>query len=255
MRSVVRTAIAVAALLVPHLPALGAQAVPAEISAAVADHSRPQTDRDLDVLRRPAAMMAFAGLRSGDTVIEFTPGAGYLTRLLSKVVGPAGHVYSIQFSGTPRAQKAQMKAIADNPAYANVTVLDQDPTALKLPQSADMAWVSENYHDFKNPLPFLNGNPNWFSADTAVLNKAVFAALKPGGHYMINDYVALPGTGIPVTQTLHRIDPAIIRQEIIASGFVVEAQSDALSNPADDHVSDRGRQGADQAFFKFGKPR
>ena len=112
MQSVVRTAIAVAALLVPHLPALGAQAVPAEISAAVADHSRPQTDRDLDFLRRPAAMMAFAGLKSGDTVIEFTPGAGYLTRLLSKVVGPAGHVYSIQFSGTPGAQKAQMKAIA-----------------------------------------------------------------------------------------------------------------------------------------------
>ena len=238
--------IAAAALLLSSQALFGAAAVPAYVSAAVADPHRPQSDTSRDADRRPIEMMSFSGIKPGDKVIELIPAGGYSTRLLSAVVGPRGHVYSINLPAFNDRIKAAIKPVTDEPAYANVTVSNQNLGQLKVPEPVDAVFTAQNYHDFKNP--------GQFNADTNAMNKAVFAALKPGGLYVIIDHNAAPGSGTRDTGTLHRIDPVTVKTEVLAAGFVLEAESTALRNPADQHTA-RVDDKTDKMFFRFRKPR
>jgi predicted methyltransferase len=91
-----------------------------------------------------------------------------------------------------------------------------------------------------------------------VLNKAVFQILKPGGTYMIIDHMAVAGSGMRDTGTLHRIDPAIVRSQVEAAGFRFAGESKVLNNPADPldiKVFDPAIRGHTSQFaFKFVKP-
>jgi predicted methyltransferase len=228
--------------------------VPDAIAAAVASPSRPESDVKHDANRKPAETLEFAGVKPGDVVAELLPGAGYYTRLLSKVVGASGHVYALVPAPQPNAPAdmpdfaARVKAIAAEPAYANVSVVVEPFGELKAPVPVDLIWTSQNYHDLHN-LPGL---------DVGVFNQLIYANLKPGGSYFILDHAALPGSGIRDTASLHRIDVETVKQEVGAAGFVLAGSSDLLRNPADSHkvkVFDpeiRGR--TDQFILKFRKP-
>ena len=95
--------------------------------------------------------------------------------------------------------------------------------------------------------------------DMAAFNKAVFAALKPGGVYVVLDHVAAPGSPADVTDTLHRIEPSVVRREVEAAGFVFEGESRLLANPEDPHTAgpfNASIQGhTDQFIYKFRKPK
>ncbi len=220
--------------------------VPANIAGAIADANRPQTDKDLDARRKPAEMLAFAGVKPGDKVLEFVPGRGYVTRLLAKAVGTAGHVYATNLPTFNEALKTGVDPIIASPAYANVSKIEQPFGAIRAPEPVDVAWISENYHDFKNM--------GQFSTDTNAMDRAVFAALKPGGTFIVTDYVAAAGSGTRDTQSLHRIDPEVIKREVTAAGFMLEAEGNALTNPSDD-LAVRSKQGSSQVMFRFRKPR
>jgi len=230
------------------LPAL-AQPAPAYLAQAVADPHRPAQDVARDSVRKPAEMLAFAGVRPGMTVVDFLPGGGYFTRIFSSAVGPRGTVYAVY--PPPKADaapgKPAIEALAGDAAYANVRPLQQSAATLRLPAQADVFWTSLNYHDLHN-VPGL---------DLAAFNRAVFAALKPGGAYVVADHVGLAGDP-QVTSTLHRIDPAVVRREVEAAGFVFDGETTALRNPADAHVLKvfdpqiRGR--TDQFVYRFRKP-
>lgn len=229
-------------------PAAPAAGVPAAIAAAVADPARPDADKERDVNRKPAESVAFAGLKPGDKVADLLPGGGYFTRIFSKTVGPKGHVYAVWPQGAPDTRTAAAKAIAADPAYANVTELEQPLAALKTPDALDVVWTSQNYHDLHN-IPGI---------DLGAVNKAIFDVLKPGGVYIVLDHVAEPGSGFRDTNTLHRIDPEAVKTEVEAAGFKLAAQSDLLHNPADPHTAKifdpaiRGK--TDQFILKFQKP-
>ena len=94
--------------------------------------------------------------------------------------------------------------------------------------------------------------------DLAAFDKQVFAALKPGGVFVVIDHVAPAGSGIDDTNTLHRIDPAQVKKEVEAAGFVFDGESDALRNAADPHtakVFDASiRGGTDQFVYRFRRP-
>ena len=96
-------------------------------------------------------------------------------------------------------------------------------------------------------------------ADVPAFNKAVFAALKPGGVYVVLDHAAVAGSGISATETLHRIDPARVKSDVLAAGFKLDAESTILANAADDHtkkVFDPSVRGhTDQFLFRFKKPK
>jgi len=245
-RTVVLAAATAVALTMTGGLVFGAANVPAYVSAAVADTGRPKAQTDQDAMRKPAEMMTFAMVKPGDKVLEIWPGGGYVTRLLSKIVGPMGKVYGLNAPSWPDRLKMAVNAVTGDAAYSNVTVLEQPLDQIKAPEPLDVVWTSENYHDFQNNGPF--------KADTMAMDKAIFAALKPGGYYVITDYVSGPGTGKTVTQNLHRIDPDVIRQEVTAAGFVMDSQSDILKSSADT-LTERSHQGSSQVMFRFRKPR
>jgi predicted methyltransferase len=224
------------------------------IAAAIADPARPATDTMRDANRKPAQTLAFAGVKPGDKVADYAAGVGYFTRLFSGVVGPNGHVYASVPSGLFKFSNI-VKGIAEVQTYAashpNVTVTFASALgAARYPEKLDLFWISQNYHDlhdsFMGPV------------DMAAFNRAVYAALKPGGVYIVLDHVAAPGSPANVTETLHRIEPSTVRREVEAAGFRFEGESSVLANPADPHTagpfnpSIQGR--TDQFILKFRKP-
>jgi len=226
-----------------------AQVPSAAISAAVADSLRPAADTARDAHRKPAQIVAFAGVKPGDKVAEMMPGGGYYTRILAKTVGPKGHVYALVptgFANRPGGLDALNKLAAQ---YGNVTIVATDLASFKLDTPVDAVWTTENYHDFHN-------GP---TANIPGLNAAAFAALKPGGVYFIEDHAAAAGAGTTTTSTLHRIDPAAVISEAKAAGFKLDAKSNLLANPADAHdkpVFDPSIRGdTDKLALRFRKPR
>jgi predicted methyltransferase len=227
-------------------------AVSPAIQAAVADAARPDADKQRDANRKPAELIAFAGIKAGDKVSDMLPGGGYFTRIFSKVVGPTGTVYALAPARRPDAPAnapdpaAAVKKIAEDPQYANVRVgeITTNPA-----EKVDVAWTSLNYHDLHN-------RPN---ADLGAFNKQVFDSLKPGGTYIVIDHAAAKGTGKSSTSTLHRIEPDFVKNEVVAAGFKFEGESNVLANPSDSRTSpnrDSSGQGrTDQFVLKFSKPR
>ena len=130
-------------------------------------------------------------------------------------------------------------------AYPNVSVLHGPINNLAAPESLDVVWTAQNYHDFHDPF--------YAPADLALVNKSVFAALKPGGLYIINDYEAAAGSGTRDTQMLHRIDPAVIKQEVQAAGFQFVGEGTAMKVP-NDNLAERSHQTSSQVIYKFRKP-
>ena len=243
------------ALLTAGLACTGASAKEAGISkaivAAVADSSRPAADTGRDANRRPAETLAFSGVKPGDKVLELAPGRGYFTRLLSAVVGPDGRVtiYTISALPKPDAPPPPILAVAADRHYSNVNVVMQRLTEAKPSGVFDLVWTTQNYHDFHN-LPDL---------DIANINRTIFDALKPGGIYFIVDHVAEAGSGTRDTNTLHRIDPEAVKQELKAAGFEFVAESKLLRNSGDPHnakVFEGAVQGnTDQFVLRFRKPK
>ena len=240
-------ALAAASLSAPVMAA----GPPAYVSAAAADASRPAADVARDPNRRPVDVLTFSGVRPGEKVGELLPVGGYYSRLLSRVVGPAGHVYGFMPEGFVKARPQVLdglKTIGDN----FTVVLSPNGGPSGAPEKLDLVWTSENYHDFHNAPP---GAP---PADMAAFNRAVFDSLKPGGTYLIEDHAAAAGAGTSTTNTLHRIDPAAVKAEVEAAGFVLVSESDVLKNPADPHtapVFDPAVRGhTDKLLFKFKKP-
>jgi predicted methyltransferase len=230
------TGAALAGLLLVALPAAAAPS--AAIMAAVADAGRPDTDKAVDALRKPAETVDFAGVKPGDKVAELAPGAGYYTRILAKVVGPNGKVYT--YAGRPTVP-------ANPPVAANVTPVAGTNADFAVPEPVDVVWTSRNYHDFQNAMP-----------DMSAYNKKVFAALKPGGIYFILDHAAAADAPEDVHRTLHRSKEAEVRAQVEAAGFRFVASSDILRNPADnrtERVQEQDVRGkTDQYLLKFQKP-
>ncbi len=234
-----------------HPPSQRPKGIPAYLVAAVADPARSE-DSKLDVRRHAADLVAFSEVKPGDRVLEIIPGKGYFTRVFSKVVGPKGTVYAALPAEIEKLHPgADSMHDLGKQGYGNIEVLLQPAAALSVPKPVDVAFTSQNYHDY--PDSFMG------PTDPALLDKAVFAALKPGGVYIVIDHAATTGSGLRDTETLHRIDPAFVRKQVTDAGFVYVGESGVLRNPADDHtlkVFDKSIRGhTDQFAYKFRKPK
>jgi predicted methyltransferase len=226
--------------------------VPANIAAAAADPARGDQAR-MDAVRHGPEILAFAGVKAGDKVIDLIPGGGYWTRLFAKSVGASGHVYGIwprPYAAEAKTDVATYAKLAGSADFPNVSAAIQPATALQAPEKVDLVFTAQNYHDY--PDKFMG------PVDPAVLNKAVFDALKPGGIYLIIDHAAAAGSGLRDTDTLHRIEPGVVKGQVIAAGFEFVGESPLLANAADDHtklVFDKAIRGhTDQFIYKFRKP-
>jgi predicted methyltransferase len=182
---------------------------------------------------KQAELIRFSRVDAGATVIDVYPGDGDWTQLFSDVVGHQGRIYSFvpaevaHFKNDP---VGRMRALAKEPGRENVEVISADLVAMpQATQSVDVVWLHLFYHDLHTALMQTKG------ATAAEFNRAVYERLKPGGYYVLVDHAAGAGSGTSDTQALHRIDPASVREEVEAAGFVLDAASDMLANKDDPH--------------------
>jgi predicted methyltransferase len=216
-----------------------------QIEAIVAAPDRSDADRRNDVRRKPVDMLAFTGVRPGMVVLDVSAGGGYTSELLARAVGPSGRVYG----QTPRPPGATLAARLKTPAAAGIVSVVQ-PFDNPVPAAAsaaglDLVTLMFNYHDF-----------GALGVDRARLNAAVFAALKPGGVYVIADHSGRAGTGISESGTLHRVEETLVRREVEAAGFRLVATGDFLRNPGDprDREEPDPPMPKDEFVLKFVKP-
>ena len=216
--------------------------------ASIADARRPANEVERDPLRHPREMLAFIGLEPGDRIADIRPEEGYFTRLFATVVGDAGHAYAFVPNQTAGRENAYADILAtEYPGVVSRVTGDLD--SLSFPEPLDVVFSAQEYHDF---------HIERFNADPNAMNRAIFAALKPGGLYIIIDHEAAAGSGISAVESLHRIEGAYLRREVEAAGFEFAGESRAVRNPDDDHTINvfneaiRGR--TDQFVYRFRKP-
>jgi len=235
----------------PASPGSSAVKIPAYVTKAINDPARAADKKD-DARRKIAAVMTFAGVKPGDKVLELVPASGYWTRVFSQIVGPNGHVYTVwpdEMAKYSAKSFTKWQGLAKS-TYTNVSLLKQPAAMLSVPQKVDIVFTSQNYHDYHDP--FMG------PVDMKKFDKQVFDALKPGGVFIVIDHIAPAGSGISDTNTLHRIDPEVVKQEVESAGFVFDGSSDALVNPKDPlniKVFDKSIRGhTSQFIYKFRKP-
>jgi len=242
------------ALALTGAAAQPAHAVPSYIAAALADPDRPADQVARDGLRKPGEVISFAGMKPGDRIGEIMPASGYFTRIFSRVAGPRGRVYAFvpieEVRNCLWSETDGGLALAHDPHYPNVHVSVAPVDEYRAAEPLDVVFTAQNYHDLHDP--FMG------PADLKVFDANVFRALKHGGVFLVIDHAAEAGSGVRDTNTLHRIDPAVIVKEVEAAGFKLAAEGNMLRNPADAHTlfvfDPRVRGRTDQVVLKFAKP-
>lgn len=209
----------------PIPPYQPSAAVPEPIKAAIAASDRTDADRRIDAGRKPGEVLAFFGIAPGMKVGELFAGSGYTTELLARVVGDGGAVYAQNTKESlDKSLRQPWTERLAKPAMQRVVSVEQPFDAPFPPEAKglDVVMFVLSYHDAAAT-----------SADRAKMNKAVYAALKKGGTYAIVDSSAAAASGTRDVATLHRIDEAVVKQEVTAAGFKLVGESDILRNPAD----------------------
>ena len=219
-----------------------------EIRAVVASPDRSDADRKTDERRKPDMLLAFADVRPGMRVLEVGAGAGYSAELLARSVGPQGVVYAHNSpEAIARFIKTRFDERAAKPVMGNVVKLIRefdDPVPGDV-RNLDLVTMLFEYHDTPS-----------MGIDRAKMNRRIFDALKPGGYFVIADHSARAGAGVSGSKTLHRIEEAVVRQEVEAAGFRFVAAADFLRNPDDprDATSSRSPIRVDEFVLKYVRP-
>lgn len=254
MRNIVLPALASAALCI-SIPAFAAPAKP-DLAAAVAKPGRPADAVALDASRKPAETLAFLGLKQGMSAADIMTGSGYWAEIIANAVGPKGKVTAFepnQFYTGPEETKKWDALVARRPDVNFTRYPFKSFTSA--PNRFDFVIINLSYHDLywqseKYRIP---------RTDPAAFLKTLYAATKPGGVVGIVDHAGPPGDTRAVVDKLHRIDPATVKADFKAAGFVLEAESPLLANPADDHaklVFDPAVRGkTDRFLYRFRKPK
>lgn len=232
------------------------KAVPVDYAAAVAASDRPADAIKLDESRKPAEVLKFMGLKRGDRALDLFTGSGYYAEIMARAVGPTGSVTAWEPSNFV-SDKSKGEWTALHGRVPNTAILISSATSVSLPADAfDFAMIHLNYHD-----------TYWESAkygfprmDPEAFLRSVYQSIKPGGVIAVVDHAASAGGDTrAVVDKLHRIDPATAKADFERAGFVFEAQSDMLRNPADDHsklVFDPSIRGnTDRFVYRFRKPK
>lgn len=224
-----------------------------KIEAAMKGESRTAEEKARDAERKPRQTLEFFGLRDDMKVVELVPAGGYFTKILAPVLADKGELHVA--IGTTRLEPV----LKSTPALARVKVAQTDakmaPSPGKMGQfdlgdfslgvtNADLVLTFRNYH-------------NLSAAARASLNRATFAALKPGGHYGILDHTRRHNEP-DSTENWRRVDPVLVIKEVQAAGFVLEDFSGLHYTPDDELRYEVGRKSvsgnSDRFVLRFRKP-
>jgi predicted methyltransferase len=221
-----------------------------DYTEVLASPIRTADDRARDGTRMARETLETIGVQPGWKVADMIIGGGYFTRILAAAVGPTGHVTAWQPEEFIAFQESYGAALTAADALANVDGMRSPIRSPEFPSNLDLVFTAQNYHD-------LHLQP--FPADTASrVNAAVFAALKPGGRYVVIDHYAVDGSDLSVAQTLHRINHDTVVAEVEAAGFRLSEESALLwqdDDPRTANVFDASIRGRTSQFMiVFRKP-
>lgn len=225
--------------------------IPPDVKTVLDNYDRLKEDKDQDAGRQPGMTLGFLGITAGTKIAEIGPSDGYFVELFARTVGATGKVYGVNNARMLEKGADAWKKRLERPYNKLVVRLDREldspfPVDVK---DLDVVVIFQSYHDLY-----------WLGYDRAAMNKAVFAALKPGGVYGVIDHAARKGQGATVVKTLHRIEPAELRKDIEAAGFVFESEAKFLRNPRDTKdwsANDAGQENrgtTDRVVYRFKKP-
>ena len=253
------------------------------IAEILASPDRREADRINDIRRKPADMLAFIGIRPGMIALDVVSGGGYTTELLARAVGPTGRVYGQSAPRNP-APPAVPLATPEGNSHPNLPAVPATPAPIAVPaprptaaqmlaersKNAGLSNIVAVVQKYENPVPaemassafdlvtlmFNYHDLAYQPIDRVQMNKAIFAALKSGGMYVIADHAGRPGTGISEASTLHRMEDAFLKKEIEAVGFTLAEEGKFLRNPNDprDKNTPNPPMPKDEFVLKFVKP-
>jgi len=239
-------AVTALACICAFAPRAQAQAAP-DYAALLAAPDRSDNDKQADQRRDPLPLLQFAAPRPGMKVLDMGAGGGYSTELMARAVAPNGKVYGQNPPDASDKMKASFAARLESPGMKDA-VADAQPFDNPAPSGVndlDLITFLFFYHD-----------TTYMTVDRVAMDKAMFAALKPGGILVIADHAALPGQGTTVGKTLHRIDEDTLKQEVEAAGFKLVGEANFWRNSADtkDYPSYKKDVPIDNFVLKFQKP-
>jgi predicted methyltransferase len=224
-----------------------------KIESAMKSDMRTPEEKARDAERKPRQTLEFFGLADDMRVIELMPGGGWYTKILGQVLADGGELYIAL--GTTRTEPL----LQQFPALSKVKVAARDAKLTPAgPQMGtfELAPFSLGVTDADLVLTFRNLH-NFTPAARANLHKAVFEALKPGGHYGVKDHTrrhnepASPENG-------RRMDPVLAIKEIQAAGFELVDFSNLHYKPDDELRYEVGRKSVtgntDRFTLLFRKP-
>ena len=222
-------------------------------NTVVSAADRSPEDRALDAGRKPAELLTFMGIQPGWRIADLGAGGGYTTELLQRAVGSDGKVYG-------QNSPALLKMFAEKPWSAR----------LAKPVMKGVVRLDRDFDDpFRAGMPLLDAvtmvlfyhDTVWLGVNREAMNEAVFNALKPGGVFLIVDHSARSGDGTDVASTFHRIEEDVVRKEVQAAGFVLDAEADFLRNSEDTRLwndspraAGERRGTSDRFVLRFRKP-
>jgi predicted methyltransferase len=260
-----RTLFVAAFVLGAGAPAFAADSA---LNAALTDSGRPPLELARDGQRKPEAVIAFAGVKPGQAVVDFVPGDGYYTRIFSKLEGAHGRVYALvpAFQQAVPARKAALEdmkkggsgmlpvdavlSLENMAGYSNILVTWQMLSTVggqfALPEQAEIVFSMDGYHELHGKAAA--------KVDIPAVTRAIFAGLKPGGVYVVGDASAVKGSGFAGADALHRSDEGAVIAEILPAGFALDSESEALANAGDDR-SKPADDGSDHFLLRFVKPK
>lgn len=233
----------------------GSVEVTSAVAEAVSNPQRPTEDIAKDISRKPAEVLSFFNIKPGMTVLDIFSGGGYYTEILNSVVGEKGKViaHSNQAYMSYVGETYKKRHAGNRLAHTETVISELDGLEFEK-DSIDATLLVLTWHDFM----FADPENGWQAVDTTLLLNNLCIALKPGGVVGLIDHVAKAGTDLEDTaKNLHRIDPQVVKDSFKDSCFTLEASTDILANPDDDHslgVFDKAIRGnTDRFVFRFVK--
>ncbi len=208
------------------------KAAPKTIQAVVAGDWRSADDRARDAWRHPVESLTFWGLKPGQTVVEFWPGAGWYTEILAPYLADTkGKLYEAVLQASDPADpaaaeivEAYRKKLTDKKrVYGEVTFTAFGPTSGPVAPdgSADLVLFLRNLH-------------NWMAGGIAEKAfKDALAALKPGGVLGIEEHRGEPGRIQDVLAADGYVQQDYVIQMAKEAGFILVEASEINANPKD----------------------